>query len=147
MPTHRSVLLVPLLALLLAIDLGCTRKREEAPQNKDGQGAKANPADDKEEEDPVATKYAKARADLEKLTKAVQAYKVKHNEYPKTLKELTKKGADGGPALLPAEALTDPWGGTYVMDASKLQEGTGIPLIYSPGPYKDKEGARVPNWR
>jgi Type II secretion system (T2SS), protein G len=141
MPTHRSALLV----LLLAAALGCSRAREATP-NKDAQGVKGPPANEKEE-DETAAKYNKARADLETLTKAVQAYKVAHKEYPKTLAELTKKGVDGSPALLKPEALTDPWGGTYVLDTSKPQPRTGTPLIYTPGPYKDKEQGRIPNWK
>ena len=125
--------------------LGCARTREPVP-NKQAQGVKAPPANEKEEEGPAA-KCNKARADLETLTKAVKAYKVAHNEYPKTLADLTKKGADGSPALLAPEALTDPWGQPYVLDANTLQPGTDTPLIYTQGPYKDKETSRIPNWK
>jgi hypothetical protein len=135
-----------ILALLLAAVLGCARTREPA-KNKPAQGAKAPLANGQAEPDPAAP-YEKARADLVALTKAVKAYHAAHKAYPKTLEDLTKPEKEGGRPLVGPEMLTDPWGQPYVLDAKTLESGTGTPLIYSQGPYKDKgTSSRIPNWK
>jgi hypothetical protein len=134
-----------ILALLLAAVLGCARTREPSP-NKQAQGDKAPPANGQGEIDP-ASRYEKARVDLEALTKAVKAYHAAHKSYPKTLEDLTKPEKEGGRPLLKPEALTDPWERPYVLDASTLQPDTGTPLIYSLGPYPKEDRSRIRNWK
>jgi hypothetical protein len=134
-----------ILALLLAAVLGCARTREPSA-NKQGQGDKVPPANGQVEKEPPSP-YAKAKADLEALTKAVKAYHAAHKAYPKTLEDLTKPEKEGGRPLLGPEALTDPWERPYVLDANTLEPGTGTPLIYSLGPYPKEDRSRIRNWK
>ena len=139
MPVPRGAIL----ALLLAAALGCARTRE-SPRNKPAQGDKV--AKDQDEKEPPSS-MEKAKADLATLTKAVQAFRVAHGEYPKKLEDLTKPDKKGGQPLITPEALTDPWQRPYVYEPDTLQPGTETPLIYSHGPYPKEKRSRIPNWQ
>jgi uncharacterized protein (TIGR03000 family) len=99
--------------------------------------------DDKKTDPQEQGKIDRAKVDVKILEKAVQAYKVLHNNYPEALEALTQ--ADGkNPALIEDKALLDPWGKAYVYEPNKRHPKTDIPHIYSNGP----PGSKMPiaNW-
>src|SRR5262245_34485716 len=61
-------------------------------------------------------KVNKAKIAVKTLEQAVEAYYIKHGEYPPTLAALTQRDPDGGKPYMDAEALKTPWNGQYGYD-------------------------------
>ncbi len=85
--------------------------------------------------------HATAQLKINKIERALVAYKVSHGEYPQSLEELTQS-ENGKPALLEAVELHDPWGGTYRYDPSSRHPQTGRPIIFTVSPKRDE----ISNW-
>src|ERR1700722_17678842 len=95
--------------LLLLTLTGCTEGQKADPVHaKDVTKDKDSPQS-KSKEDV-------AKAQVEALTTAVQAYKLKNSVFPQTLEEMTTAPAEGGKPILEAAALMDPWGKQYQMN-------------------------------
>jgi general secretion pathway protein G len=92
-----------------------------------------------------------AKKDLAKtgamaLDQQVNAYRVRHGDYPPDLLTLTQPGSDGTPAALESKVLLDPWSRPYVYEPANLHPLTRKPHIYSEGPSPGTPGSRVSNW-
>jgi hypothetical protein len=88
----------------------------------------------------------RAKADLQVLTQALDAYAVLNNgSYPESLEVLTQNKGDQK-ALVTPKALLDPWGRPYVYEPTTLHPTTGRPLVYSQGPRPGDKAGRIRNW-
>jgi hypothetical protein len=87
-----------------------------------------------------------ARADVEALTRAAQAYKVQHGDYPPSLKALTEPQPDGGKPFLEKRSLLDPWGRPYQYDPAGEKNNGFRPDIWSLGP-PGEVSAVIGNWQ
>jgi len=91
------------------------------------------PADAKED-----AKVAAAKAQIAVLDKALQAYHLKHEKYPESLKALT----EGDKPYVEAAALTDPWKNPYQYDAAGPKNKGKKPDVWTVTPDKETLG----NW-
>jgi hypothetical protein len=91
------------------------------------------PADEKED-----AKVAAAKAQIAVLDKAIQAYRVKHDQYPETLQALT----EGDKAFVEASALIDPWKNPYQYNAAGPKNKGKKPDVWTVTPDKKTLG----NW-
>jgi hypothetical protein len=80
--------------------------------------------------------------DVQTLSRAVEAYKISNGEYPSGLDDLAKKQPGGGPALVEAGALKDPWGKPYSYDPAGPKNAGLKPDIWSAGGGK----VLIGNW-
>lgn len=87
-------------------------------------------------------KFSAAKLQVKVLTDAVEAYYVKHSEYPPNLAVLCERDSDGTRAALEPDALKTPWQGTYQYDPSGAHNGGNKPDIWADGP----NGVQVGNW-
>jgi hypothetical protein len=88
-----------------------------------------------------------ARSDTLRFTLALEIYKVKHGKYPATLAALAEKQPDGGPVLVPAELLNDPWGRAYRYDPAGPKNEGFKPDVWSTGPDPKKPDGVIGNWQ
>jgi general secretion pathway protein G len=72
------------------------------------------------------------------LSDEVQHYKIKTGDFPADLSVLLM--ANGG--ALEADALTDPWGGTYQYNAGGQNNGGSKPDVWTTSP----DGQTIGNW-
>jgi len=91
------------------------------------------PADAKED-----AKVAAAKAQITVLDKALQAYHLKHEKYPESLKALT----EGDKPYVEASALTDPWKNPYQYDPAGPKNKGKKPDVWTVTPDKETLG----NW-
>jgi len=74
-----------------------------------------------------------ARTQVQELTHAVEAYRIRYGEYPQSLAALTQPGPDGKATLEP-NALVDPWMRPYQYNPQGSHHPTtGKPDIWSGG--------------
>jgi hypothetical protein len=92
-------------------------------------------------------KITVARLGVVTLTQVLEVYKVKHGEYPATLTALAEKQPDGGPALVPADKLNDPWGRAYLYNPVGPKNKGLRPDVWSTGPDPKKPDGVVGNWQ
>jgi hypothetical protein len=76
-------------------------------------------------------KIARARIDIENLTKAVEIYYVKEAVFPESLEVLTK-----AMAIVKKDSLIDPWGNAYQYDVSGTKNCGRVPDIWTVTPGK-----------
>ena len=91
-----------------------------------------------------------AKLQAEVLSKAVQQYKVDHNEFPTDLSLLLQKDADGhGPYLERADALLDPWGRQYQYDINGSNNTRVGAVVQIPDVFTMPPGGTmmVGNWK
>jgi general secretion pathway protein G len=79
-------------------------------------------------------KVNKAKMQVKALETAVEAYYVKHQEYPQSLLVLTQREADGSKAAMDADALKTPWGAQYNYDPNGGRNGGNKPDIWADSP-------------
>lgn len=77
------------------------------------------------------------------LTTAVKTYYTRHNSWPQSLQQLLQADTKGPPILEDADALRDPWGGTYQYDPNGQMNGGRKPDIWAVDP---KDGHKCGNW-
>lgn len=77
------------------------------------------------------------------LTNACQAYRLKHDGFPKNMMELIQKDAVGGPYLESPDALIDPWGKLYQYDPKGPRNNGARPDIWTVTP----DGIEIGNWQ
>lgn len=83
-----------------------------------------------------------ARLQVKNLTTAVEAYYIKHGEYPPSLLVLTERDQDGGKPALDPEALHSPWTGReYQYDPTGPNNAGNKPDIWVDGPT-----GKIGNW-
>jgi hypothetical protein len=92
-------------------------------------------------------KITAARIGAVALTQALEVYKVKHGEYPATLEALAQNQPDGGPALVPADRLIDPWGRAYLYNPAGPKNKGLKPDVWSTGPDSKKPDGVIGNWQ
>lgn len=80
------------------------------------------------------------------LTNACQTYKLKHQDWPPNLQALLQKDALGGPYLESADALKDPWGGTYQYDPAGPKNNGMKPDIWASPKTGPNAGKMFGNW-
>lgn len=80
------------------------------------------------------------------LTQAVQAYNLKHGQFPDTLEMLLDPSVRGGPYLESKDAIIDPWGKQYIYEKSGTKNKGLKPDIYSIPPGADGERDWIGNW-
>lgn len=81
-------------------------------------------------------KRTQARAHIEAIQKAVEAYRTKHeNKLPESLAKLAEKPAEGEPLL--AKLEKDPWGNDYILSA---QGDSYVVISYADGNAEGGEG-------
>ncbi|HZZ82525.1 MAG TPA: type II secretion system protein GspG [Gemmataceae bacterium] len=78
------------------------------------------------------------------LTTACTAYRLKHQQWPQSLQELTQKDALGGPYLENQDALIDPWGRPYQYDPSGPMNNGMKPDIWTTPP--NDQNKKIGNW-
>jgi general secretion pathway protein G len=88
-------------------------------------------------------KESTARLQIKNIETAVQAYKIKHGDYPETLDALVV-AEDGKPAPLDPSQLDDPWKRRYEYHPQDL-DSTGKPLIFSHGATPGNEAGVISN--
>jgi hypothetical protein len=88
-------------------------------------------------------KEKRAKVDCETIAKAAMLYEQSWGQVP-GLDALVQRQPDNSPALLPPEAVYDPWRQPYVMDGSR-HPTTNVPRIYSNGP--PGTGKVIANWQ
>jgi type II secretory pathway pseudopilin PulG len=84
---------------------------------------------------------AAARLGIAKIEEAVQAYKLRHGQFPASLQELTQRNEDGTPPYLEATDLIDPWANQYSYEPQVLNT-LGKPRISTFAP----NGNKIANW-
>jgi type II secretory pathway pseudopilin PulG len=89
-------------------------------------------------------RISRAKIDCQTIAKAASIYQTQHGVLPTSIEELTQRQADGTNALLPPEAVLDPWGQHYNYDPGTVHPTTGIPLVFSNGPRDAPQ--RIQNW-
>jgi general secretion pathway protein G len=84
-----------------------------------------------------------ARTQVQSLTQAAEAYRIRYGDWPANLTMLTQPGTDGK-VYLEASALMDPWQRPYNYQVPGAHHpGTQKPDIWSTG----KDGnAQIGNW-
>lgn len=87
------------------------------------------------------SKVTAAKLQVKTLTDAVDAYKVKHGEYPASLVVLTERDSDGSLPYVEPDALKTPFGQQYGYDPSG-PNNSGI----RPDIWADTPQGRVGNW-
>jgi hypothetical protein len=92
-------------------------------------------------------KIAVARLGAVALMQALDIYKVKHGEYPATLAALAENQPDGGPALISADKLNDPWGRAYLYNPVGPKNKGLRPDVWSTGPDPKKPDGVIGNWQ
>lgn len=80
-----------------------------------------------------------SKLNVQTIDRALLAYRIKFDEFPKTLKVLT----EGASALLEAEALLDPWGKPFQYDPAGPKNKGEKPDVWTVLPDKSVIG----NWR
>jgi uncharacterized protein (TIGR03067 family) len=103
-------------------------------------GMPREPLDKKE---PSPAEKDAAAAQIHVLTMAVQAYRVKNQEFPATLDAMLEKNDVGGPYLENKEALLDPWGKRYQYDEAGKKNEARHPDIWTVAPNNEIIG----NWQ
>ena len=78
-----------------------------------------------EEEQLFDKMIAEAKATVETLGKAVDAYKIDHGKYPESLSQLTRRAGDDGPPYI-TKIPRDPWGQEYQYAAPGKFNPTGF---------------------
>jgi general secretion pathway protein G len=79
-------------------------------------------------------KIDRAKIDCKTLEQAVEAYKIRANDYPPSLQALTQQQPDGSLATLEPSSLLDPWGHEYQYSAQgQHNAAVGKPDIWSSG--------------
>lgn len=85
----------------------------------------------------------RAKMDVGNLSKAVEAFQIKHGSPPDSLLTLTQPEADGSRAAISnAEVLRDPWGNMYQYDASGGRNNGAKPDVWTQSP----DGQIIGNW-
>lgn len=77
------------------------------------------------------------------LTTAVSNYKIRHNDWPDTLQQLTVKD-DQGVRYLEPEAILDPWKKEYKYDKAGTKNNGERPDIWTTSPAPENE--EIGNW-
>jgi hypothetical protein len=90
---------------------------------------------------PESAKLARAKADLNTLTIACSAYKIRFGEFPEKLDKLFTP-PQGLPIIEPGFDLKDPWGHQYEYDRAGKQFDGKKPDIWATVPGGEKLG----NW-
>lgn len=81
------------------------------------------------------------------LTQAVEAYKLRINEYPPSLEALTQVWPDGSLPTLKPENIIDPWGHPYQYSPQGQHNAAyGLPDIWSLGPRVNDPNGIIGNW-
>jgi Type II secretion system (T2SS), protein G len=88
----------------------------------------------------------RATLQIKSLETVVTAYFVRHGAYADSLKALTQRQPDGGPAMLVETGLLDPWERPYLYDPKQRNPKTDRPLIWSQGPNPGQPGSIIANW-
>jgi len=83
-----------------------------------------------------------ARIGIAKIEFAVNAYKIKHGQFPQSLQELTGASEVGHSASLEVTDLNDPWGQQYQYQP-QVTSPTGKPKIMTTSP---SSGKVIQNW-
>jgi type II secretory pathway pseudopilin PulG len=91
-----------------------------------------------------SAKEQAAKVGVKNLEQAVGAYYLSNNTYPNELGDLTVTLPNGKAALLPQEALIDPWQQPYVYEPTNLNPNTKVPHIYSQG--EPGSNRHITNW-
>jgi general secretion pathway protein G len=99
----------------------------------------------------MMTHFENAKKDMGKanvmaLDQQVQAYRVRHGDYPPDLVTLTQLGPNGEAATIENKMLLDPWNRPYTYEPHSLHPLTRKPHIYSEGPMPGSPGSRISNW-
>jgi len=84
----------------------------------------------------------RAKVDCETIQKAAEIYQNQWGRLPDNLEVLANRQQDGNPALLPPEAMLDPWGGRYVYEPGNVHPTIGYPRVYTTAPT----GKVISNW-
>jgi general secretion pathway protein G len=89
------------------------------------------------------SKKDRVKVDLQALTKACEAYKLRNDDFPPSLSVLVQP-TDGGKPFLDGgpQALNDPWGKPYQYDPSGGNSGGLKPDISTTSP----DGVQINNW-
>src|SRR5205809_903449 len=82
-----------------------------------------------------------AKIQVKTITQAVEAYNIKHGDYPDNLVALTVKDADGSKPYLEPDAIKTPWGSEYGYDKSGANNGGNKPDIWAESPQ-----GKIGNW-
>jgi hypothetical protein len=132
---------IPCVLLMLA---GCTEGQKPDPLPR--ASAKADKKGPKNDGDkgPGAEeeKIKVARAQLQTLTTALDAYRLNNGEYPASLAALAEPQPNDKPALLKADDLKDPWGQPYQYDAAGPKHKGDRPDVWCVTP----SGKTIGNW-
>ena len=92
-------------------------------------------------------KRGRVQADVQTLTTAVEAYRMKFGDFPASLAVLTQPAPDGGPAYLEPTALLDPWNREYqYAPRGTHHAATGKADIWSLGSNPGDPNGIIGNW-
>lgn len=83
-----------------------------------------------------------AKAQIEGLSGAAQIYKINNDDFPASLDLLAMQQPNGGPPLITADKLLDPWGQPYNYNPLGTNNGGMKPDIWIQRP----DGRQIGNW-
>ena len=89
------------------------------------------------------SKVTRARIDIETISNAVEAYYMKHDQYPANLEALVQP-PDGSRPFLKATALRDPWGNAYIYNQAGQKNNGQKPDVSAMVPGGTRE---IGNWQ
>jgi general secretion pathway protein G len=87
-------------------------------------------------------KLSRAKMDAQSLSEQAETYKLNNGDYPANIAALAAPQPNGGTALVPPEAVNDPWGKPYVIDPNGPHHGGNKADVYTTGP----KGQVIGNW-
>jgi general secretion pathway protein G len=86
-------------------------------------------------------KMKTAKLQVKALTEQCEIYKLNNDDFPQSLEALTTQQPNGGPPLIPADSLLDPWGQPYGYNMQGPNNGGLKPDI-----WVNRPTGQIGNW-